>query len=227
MRARYDTSLNTRRFIVLALGCACLILIINFGMRASMGFFLKPVSQAHGYGREIFAMSLALQNLCWGVFQPMFGALADKFGVTRSIIVGSVLYSLGLYLTTVAESPLMLHAGMGLMVGMGIAGTGLGVVLPAMAKLVSPEKRSMALGLGTAAASAGQFLIIPVAKEFILAYGWQSALLIMALAALSMMLFSPALAGGSGKAESAAEPAGGQTLPEALKEASLHVHYWL
>ena len=120
----------------------------------------------------------------------------------------------------------MLHTGAGILLGMGIAGTGFGIVLPAMARLVSPEKRSMALGLGTAAGSAGQFLLIPVAKEFILAYGWQSALVIMAIGALAMILFTPALAGES-STENKSELQSNQTLSQALKEASTHIHYWL
>jgi len=219
--------MSAKRFVGYALFFACLILVINFGLRASMGFFLKPVSETHHYGREIFAMSLALQNLFWGLFQPLFGAVADKFGVVKTIIVGAILYALGLYITSIAGSPMLLHTGAGLLVGMGIAATGFGVVLPAMARLVSPEKRSMALGLGTAAGSAGQFLVIPVAKEFIVAYGWQSALVIMALGALSMILFSPALAGRPGQQGAVTLADDSQTLSQALKEASSHVHYWL
>ena len=177
--------------------------------------------------REIFAMSLALQNLCWGLFQPLFGAMADKQGVVKSIIIGSILYALGLYLTSVADSPLMLHTGAGLLVGMGISGTGLGVVLPAMARMVSSEKRSLVLGLGTAAGSAGQFLLVPVAKEFIQVYGWQTALVIMAIGTLTMILFCPALAGEKIRDSSASPNASSQTLTEALKEACTHVHYWL
>jgi len=222
-----DHYMSAKRFVGYALFFACLILVINFGLRASMGFFLKPVSETHHYGREIFAMSLALQNLFWGLFQPLFGAVADKFGVVKTIIVGAILYALGLYITSIAGSPMLLHTGAGLLVGMGIAATGFGVVLPAMARLVSPEKRSMALGLGTAAGSAGQFLVIPVAKEFIVAYGWQSALVIMALGALSMILFSPALAGRPGQQGAVTLADDSQTLSQALKEASSHVHYWL
>ena len=191
-----------------------------------MGFFMKPISQTHGYGREIFAFSLALQNLFWGLCQPLAGMFADKFGSIKTVIIGAVLYSLGLYITSIASSPMMLHTGAGILLGMGIAGTGFGIVLPAMARLVSPEKRSLALGLGTAAGSAGQFLLIPVAKEFILAYGWQSALAIMAIGALAMILFTLALAGES-SADNKTEMDTNQTLSEALKEASSHVHYWL
>jgi len=210
----------------LAIALACVLLAINFGLRSSLGLFLKPVSETFGYGREVFAFSLALQNLFWGLSQPIAGAFADKFGTSRVIIVGTVFYSLGLYITATADSFMGLHIGAGILIGMGIAGTGLGVILPAMARMVSPEKRAMALGIGTAAGSAGQFLLIPVAREFLVAYGWQTALIIMAIGALSMILFSPVFKGDEIK-NTTLDNEPSQTLKEALNEASGHIHYWL
>ncbi|MDA7438551.1 MFS transporter, partial [Candidatus Pseudothioglobus singularis] len=134
--------------------------------------------------------------------------------------------SLGLYITATADSFMGLHIGAGILIGMGIAGTGLGVILPAMARMVSPEKRAMALGIGTAAGSAGQFLLIPVAREFLVAYGWQTALIIMAIGALSMILFSPVFKGDEIK-NTTLDNEPSQTLKEALNEASGHIHYWL
>lgn len=217
---------NHKKLLSAAIICACVLLMLNFGLRASLGFFMKPISEEFGFGREIFAFSLALQNLCWGLFQPMAGAIADRFGSVKTILVGSLFYALGLYLTSIADGPLALHTGAGLFIGMGIAGTGFGIVLPAMARMVALEKRGLALGLGTAAGSAGQFLLIPVAREFIVIYGWQSALLILAVGALSMMLFTPPFRGdttptGTGEVEH------NQSLKEALKEASGHLHFWL
>ena len=210
----------------MAIALACVLLAINFGLRSSLGLFLKPVSETFGYGREVFAFSLALQNLFWGLSQPIAGAFADKFGTSRVIIVGTVFYSLGLYITATADSFMGLHIGAGILIGMGIAGTGLGVILPAMARMVSPEKRAMALGIGTAAGSAGQFLLIPVAREFLVAYGWQTALIIMAIGALSMILFSPVFKGDEIK-NTTLDNEPSQTLKEALNEASGHIHYWL
>lgn len=205
---------------------SCVLLALNFGLRSSMGFFLEPISTTFGYGREVFAMSLALQNLCWGLFQPVAGAVADRFGTRKTVIAGTLLYALGLYVTSVADSVVGLHIGSGLLIGMGIAGTGFGIVLPALARAVAPEKRAFALGLGTAAGSAGQFLLIPVAQEFIAGYGWQTALLMMAAGALTMMLLVSVF---DDKKAAAAEheqelP---QSLPQALKEARGHTHYWL
>ena len=215
-----------KKLLSFSIIAACILLAINFGFRSSLGLFLKPVSESFGYGREIFAFSLALQNLFWGLSQPLAGAIADKYGTSKVIIVGAILYALGLYITATADGFLDLHLGAGILIGMGIAGTGLGVVLPAMARMVRPEKRAMALGIGTAAGSAGQFLFIPVAREFLVAYGWQMALVIMAIGCLSMILFAPAFKKqeeSSTKIDN--EPR--QNLREALSEASNHIHYWL
>lgn len=215
-----------KKLLSLAVICACLLLLINFGLRASMGFFMKPLSAEYGYGREVFAFALALQNLFWGLCQPVAGAVADRFGSVKTIIAGALFYALGLYITSVADNPLLLHTGAGLLIGMGVAGSGFGIVLPALARMVAPEKRGIALGLGTAAGSAGQFLLIPVAREFIEVYGWQSTLVILAAGALLMVFLTPALKSETPPQEPQRE-GDGQTLREALKEASGHIHYWL
>ncbi len=206
---------------------ACVLLAINFGIRSSMGFFMTPISTQFGYGREVFALSLALQNLCWGLFQPFAGAIADRFGTAKVLVGGTLLYALGLYITATADSALGLHLGAGVLIGMAIAGTGFGVVLPALARMVAPEKRAFALGLGTAAGSAGQLLVIPVAQAFIASYGWQMALLLLAGGALCMLLLASAFRqdGVQAAANQAAAPQ--QSLTEALREARGHVHYWL
>jgi predicted MFS family arabinose efflux permease len=215
-----------RKILGFAVLSACLLLAINFGLRSSFGFFVIPISENFGYGREIFAFSLALQNLCWGLFQPLAGAIADKYGTSRTIIVGTILYAIGMYITAKASGAFDLHVGAGILVGMGIAATGMGIVLPAIARMVEPSKRALALGMGTAAASAGQFVLIPVAQGFLEAYGWQSALLLMAIGVLSMLFFAPVFAGDRASHTSIDnEPA--QSLKEALREASSHVHYWL
>jgi len=215
-----------KKLLSLAIIAASALLAINFGFRSSLGLFLKPISESFGYGREIFAFSLALQNLFWGLFQPLAGAIADKYGTAKVIILGSMLYALGLYITGTADGFIDLHLGAGILIGMGISGTGLGVVLPAMARMVRPEKRAFALGIGTAAGSAGQFLLIPVAREFLVTYGWQMALVIMAIGSLSMILFTPVFKDDK-KTDTKTDGASEQNLREALKEASKHFHYWL
>jgi len=206
--------------------CACVLLAINFGMRASFGFFMGPISSHFGYGREVFAFSLALQNLCWGLFAPAAGAVADRFGTTKTIYIGSVAYALGLYVTATAENYWGLNIGAGVLVGMGIAGTGFGVVLPALARMVSEENRGLALGLGTAAGSVGQLLVIPLAQEFITGYGWQITLMILAAGSLCMVLLSRPFKGDISPPAVNAN-AKDQTMLEAVKEASGHLHYWL
>jgi MFS family permease len=215
-----------KKLLSFAIIAASALLAINFGFRSSLGLFLKPVSESFGYGREIFAFSLALQNLFWGLFQPLAGAIADKYGTAKVIILGSLLYALGLYITGTADGFIDLHLGAGILIGMGISGTGLGVVLPAMARMVRPEKRAFALGIGTAAGSAGQFLLIPVAREFLVTYGWQMALVIMAVASLSMILFTPVF-NDDKKTDTKTDAESEQNLREALREASKHFHYWL
>ena len=215
-----------KKLLSFAIIAASALLAINFGFRSSLGLFLKPISESFGYGREIFAFSLALQNLFWGLFQPLAGAIADKYGTAKVIILGSMLYALGLYITGTADGFIDLHLGAGILIGMGISGTGLGVVLPAMARMVRPEKRAFALGIGTAAGSAGQFLLIPVAREFLVTYGWQMALVIMAIGSLSMILFTPVFKDDK-KTDTKTDGASEQNLREALKEASKHFHYWL
>jgi predicted MFS family arabinose efflux permease len=214
-----------KRLFSIAIILACVLLALNFGLRSSMGFFMKPISESFDYGREIFAFSLALQNLFWGLTQPIAGAIADRFGSAKAIVGGALLYAAGLYITAHAGGLWELHIGAGILVGMGIAGTGFGVVLPAMARMVSPEKRAFALGLGTAAGSAGQFLVIPVARGFIESYGWQTALILMAAGALLMVLLAASCSGGGQKSNLDDEPS--QSLKQALTEASGHIHYWL
>lgn len=214
------------RLLSIAVVFACVLLALNFGLRSSMGFFMAPISDEFGYGREVFAFSLALQNLWWGLSQPIAGALSDRFGTLKTVIVGATLYALGLYVTASADGAMTLHIGSGFLMGMGIAATGFGVVLPAMARMVAPEKRAFALGLGSAAGSAGQLLVVPVAQQFLSAYGWSTALLLLALCAMLMIVFASPLNKSDDKSSAASEQKT-QTVKEALKEASTYSHYWL
>ena len=205
---------------------SCVLLVLNFGLRSSMGFFLNPISEEFGFGREVFAFSLALQNLCWGLFQPVAGAFADRFGTFKTLVFGAIIYAAGLYFTSIAESVFDLHVAAGLLIGMGIAGTGFGVVLPAMARMVSAEKRAMALGLGTAAGSAGQFLVIPAAQALIADYGWQLTLMFLAIGALTMVALAMPFAKDKGGEKTVVDSTD-LSMKDALKEATSNVHYWL
>ena len=205
------------RLFSFSIAFACILLSLNFGLRSSMGFFMEPVSSEFGYGREVFAFALAMQNLWWGLFQPVAGAMADRFGTVKTVILGAFLYAGGLAVTAFSDSAGSLNVGAGLLMGMGIAASGLGVVLPAMARMVSPEKRSFALGLGSAAGSAGQLLVVPVAQHFIAAYGWSNALLLMAGSALMMSLMAGSLTGSGGQQAAQGNTQVRQTAKEALK----------
>lgn len=169
---------QTTGFIIF---CGCLISVIAFGIRSSYGLFNQPITAAHGWGREIFAFALALQNLVWGLGLPVAGMLADKFGPVRVLSIGAILYGAGVALSATSSTPFEFNITAGVLVGMGLSGTAFGIVIAAIAKLVSEEKRSWAMGLATAAGSMGQFLFAPLGQAFIVAYGWQIALTMLAV----------------------------------------------
>lgn len=212
----------TWRTPMLVIIVGCVIALLNFGVRSGFGLFLEPISAANGWGREIFAFAIALQTVLWGFGQPFAGALADRYGSDRVLAVGAVLYAAGVALTAYASTPLMLNLTLGMLLGMGLAGTSFTVALAAIARMVPPEKRSWALGLGTAAGSMGQFLMVPLSQGFIAAYGWAFALLLLSLFALAIAPLATVLRGKT------AENAGPkQSLSEALKEAGGQKSYWL
>ncbi len=211
---------------VFLIGTACLLLLMSFGYRSGFGLFVKPITEANGWGREVISLALAIQNLCWGIVAVFAGALADRFGNVKVIVISTVLYALGMYLMAGVDSPWMLHTSAGVLVGAGVAGTSFGIVLPAMARAVGEERRQWALGLGTAAGSLGQFAMVPVAQGLITDFGWINALHILSVSGLFMALLAIPLAPYSGHAESG-QPGGDQSVPEALREAAGHRSYVL
>lgn len=207
---------------ILVIVVGCLIALLNFGVRSGFGLFLEPISLAHGWGREVFAFAIAIQTVLWGFGQPFAGAIADRYGSGRVLAGGAVLYAAGVALTAYSTTPLMLDVTMGVLVGLGLAGTSFTVALAAIARMVPPEKRSWALGIGTAAGSMGQFLMVPLGQAFIAAYGWAFALILLGLFALAIVPLATVLAG---KAPEGTGPQ--QSLGEALKEAGGQRSYWL
>jgi len=181
-------------FIIL---CACLISLVSFGIRSSYGLFNQPISSANGWGREVFAFALALQNLVWGLGLPVAGMLADRFGPVRVLAVGGILYGAGVSLSAVSTTPLALDITAGVLVGMGLSGSAFGIVLAAVARLVPDNRRSWAMGLTTAAGSLGQFLFAPLGLAFIEAYGWQVALVMLAAFAAFIPLLATAFSTGN------------------------------
>jgi len=194
-----------------------------------MGFFLTPMSQANGWGRDVFALAFALQNLLWGIGQPFAGAIADRFGMVRVLSVGALLYAAGLTLMAYTTSPLALQVTAGGLVGFGLAGCSFNLVIAAFGKLLPDRYRMVAIGAGTAAGSFGQFLFAPFGVALIGATGWQHALMVFGGMLLFIVPMSLALATPrSETATGAAAPgAASQSLAGALAEAFGHPSYVL
>jgi MFS family permease len=205
--------------------CGCLIAIIGFGPRSALGLFLTPMTSAHGWGRDVFALALAVQMLLWGAGQPFAGAVADRFGATWVLAGGAILYAVGLVLTAYASTPLTFQLTAGVLMGLGISGSSFMVVLGAFGKLLPERWRSLAFGAGTAAGSFGQFLFSPLAVGLIGGVGWQSTLLIFAVVVLLLMPLALALA--TPPADKLRVQAMQQSARQALSEALGHRSYVL
>ena len=157
----------------------CFILMLGFSIRASFGVFQIPIATEFGWLRADFSMAIAIQNLAWGIGQPVFGAIAERFGDRRAIVAGALLYAAGLVLSSFAVTPGQ-HWLLEILVGFGIAGTGFGVILAIVGRAASPENRSLALGIATAAGSAGQVFGAPAAEALLQVFPWQTVFVIFA-----------------------------------------------
>jgi MFS family permease len=207
--------------------CGCLIGMLTFGPRSTLGFFLTPLSQANGWGRDVFALALAMQNLLWGLGQPLAGAVADRYGSVRVLAVGVLMYAAGLVLMAYATSPGMLYLSAGVLIGFGLSGCAFTIVLGAFGKLLPEEWRSLAFGYGTAAGSFGQFLFSPLAVFLMGAVGWQETLVIFGCGMLLVLPLSLALATRGGAVSAAAALPPSQSFRQALAEAFEHRSYVL
>ncbi len=212
--------------VLIAFGCV--IAVISFGPRSTLGFFLTPVSSAHGWGRDVFGLALAIQNLLWGLGQPLAGAIADKYGAPRVLSAGAILYALGIYLMAQSNTPGMLYISAGVLIGFGLSGCAMPAIIGALGKLVPESWRSLAFGAGTAAGSFGQFLFSPIAVSLMDSFGWQTTLLIFSCALLLIVPLSLALMPprrGTAAAPGPAAPS--QSVRQALTEAFGHRSYVL
>jgi MFS family permease len=218
-------SLTWRTPAVLVL-CACCISVLSFGPRSSLGFFMTPLSSTHGWGRDVFALAIAIQNLLWGLGQPLAGAISDKFGAPRVLSAGVLMYALGLYLTAHAATPGLLYISAGVLVGFGLSGCAVPTVIGALGKLLPDSWRTLAFGAVTAAGSFGQFLFSPLAVNLMDHYGWQTTLVIFSCLMLLVVPISLTLMAPRRPVLSTTPPPT-QSLKQALAEAFGHRSYVL
>ena len=179
-RSSIDWRLESWRTPAVILICGCLISMIGFGPRATLGFFLTPMSPDQGWGREVFALSVAIQTLLYGAAQPFSGAIADRFGTVRVIIAGTLLYAAGIFMMAHASTPETLFLSSGVLIGFGLSGCSFNLVISSFGKLLPESWRSLAFGAGTASGSFGQFLFSPLAVGLIDTVGWRTTLEVFA-----------------------------------------------
>lgn len=201
--------------------CGALIVTMSMGIRHGFGLFLQPITMDRGWTRETFAFALAIQNIAWGIAGPFTGMLADRFGPFRVLMVGGLLYALGLVLMALSTSGLAFTGSAGLLIGIAQSGTTYAVIYGVIARNVDPAKRSWAMGVAAAAGSFGQFLMVPVSNWLIVSNGWQDALFI--LACMSMLIIPLAFGLREPKTAAAARhshsQSHSQTIGQALREA--------
>ncbi|MCF3936092.1 MFS transporter [Acuticoccus sp. M5D2P5] len=207
----------------LVLACGCGIALLSLGERSAFGLFQNDMVAARDWGRETFALAFALQNLVWGIGQPIAGALADRFGTMTVLIGGGILYALGLLGTIYSQGAFGMHLFFGVVLGFGMAASSFTIVISAFGRAVTPAKRTLAFGLGTAAGSMGMFLFGPLGAVLISTHGWEYTLLIFAGVALLIIPFAIPLQGRA-KADPGQAP---QSLGAALREAFAYRSYVL
>lgn len=210
----------------IALFCGGLISALSFGVRSSFGLYLAPISAELGWGREVFALSMALQNLIWGVTSPIAGALADRYGPFRVIVGGAIIYIAGLLVMSMGQTPSEFHFGTGLLIGAALAGTSFGIVFGAVGRMVPDERRSWALGIVSASASLGQFGITPIGQAFLDAFGWSDALWYMSAIALLMIPLAFAFRSVNPEGTGVGNAESDQTMRQAIAEAFGNSSYW-
>ncbi len=200
------------------IACGCLIATITFGPRSAMGFFQLPMLEDTGWNRTTFGLAMALQNLMWGVTQPIMGAISDKYGTWRVIAFGVICYVAGLWMMGNASSPIELHIGGGILIGIGIGSASFGIILATFARHTPAEKRSFVFGLGTAAGSFGMFIFAPISQSLISNFGWSDTLIFFSAAMLIVPILAIPLMGNS-STSAVAKQEYSQTAGQALREA--------
>ncbi|MGR3713543.1 MAG: MFS transporter [Shimia sp.] len=196
----------------------CIIILVSFAVRASFGVFQIPIAQEFGWLRAEFSLAIAIQNLAWGIGQPIFGAISEKVGDKKAIVLGAVIYAAGLVLSSFAITP-EAHQIYEILVGFGIAGTGFGVILAVVGRASSDENRSMSLAIATAAGSGGQVFGPPLAEWMLSFISWQETFLVFAAMILALVLLLPFMRAPA-VSKSEVQESMGATLMRALRDPS-------
>lgn len=210
---------STAPLITPVLIAGCIVIMAGFAIRASFGVFQIPIAEEFGWPRAEFSLAIAIQNLAWGIGQPIFGAIAERFGDRRAIFLGALTYAAGLVLSSLAVTPGQ-HQALEILVGFGIAGTGFGVILALVGRAASDENRSLALGIATAAGSAGQVIGAPIAEALLHVMPWQSVFLVFAGTILAVLLFLPMLRNTRPTSRTELEESMGTILKRAFRDPS-------
>ncbi|MGY3438797.1 MULTISPECIES: MFS transporter [unclassified Marinovum] len=197
----------------------CVIIMLSFAVRASFGVFQIPIAEDFGWLRAEFSLAIAIQNLAWGIGQPIFGALGEKLGDRVAIVVGGLMYAVGLVLSSAAVTP-EAHQMLEILVGFGIAGTGFGVILAVVGRASSDENRSMSLAIATAAGSAGQVFGAPLAEYLLGLMSWQTVFLVFAGVILASLLTLPLMRAPQAASKAELEESMGQILNRAFRDPS-------
>jgi len=197
----------------------CVIILVSFAIRASFGVFQIPIAQEFNWPRAEFSLAIALQNLAWGIGQPFFGAIAEKIGDRRAVIIGALVYAAGLVLSSFAVSPLE-HQLYEILIGFGVAGTGFGVILAVVGRASSDENRSMSLAIVTAAASGGQVVGAPIAEYLLGFMSWQDVFLVFAAAVLALIMLLPFMRAPVAATKEELEESMGTILKKAARDPS-------
>ena len=211
-----------RRNVTLVIVAGCIIGLVTFGVRASFGLFTDPLTELRGWDREAFAFAIAIQNLVWGLGQPIAGGIADRYGAGRVLAAGGLLYAAGTALMAVSTTQAQLALTGGVLIGLGLSGGSFMVVLAAFTRLVPEDRRSWSLGLATAAGSMGQFLFAPLGQAFISAYGAVTALVLLSSTLVLVPVLAIALTGSGEASEEPQIP-----VRQAIRGALSHRSYQL
>ncbi len=198
--------------------------MLTFGPRSVFGLFLVPMSREFGWGRDVFGLAVAIQNLLWGLGSPFAGAIADRFGTVRVMWAGALIYAAGLVLMAYSGTPTALQLTAGVLVGFGLSAASFNLVLAAFGKLLPDRLKALGFGAATAAGSFGQFLFPPLTTGLLQSVGWQDTLIVFGASLLLVMPFSLALA-TRGAAPASGPAAPQQSVGAALSEAFRHPSY--